>query len=274
MIKDFILSFRENFREKTTNPFLGTYAVVWIIRNWELVYTLFNFDKTYTLAKKVQWINDYYSDKDFIEGLLFNILATFTALILSYLVLNLSRVIVNLSEKRLTPWIYLKTDSKSIVKKEVFELLRNERDDLQQRLDQERDSKSRLESRIKNLQEELLNEKNKKTEHIEQPLFLEPSEGNDDVNQNEIVEEKETEEKFTKQFFEQLKSQNLIRQYLSVTTKINKGQRLPFDDITVDPFVELGLIKFVDRNHNARILYSITSQGEIVLNMARANSDK
>ena len=48
MIKDFLVSFKDNFKEKTRNPFLGTYLIVWLIRNWELIYTLFNFDQNKT----------------------------------------------------------------------------------------------------------------------------------------------------------------------------------------------------------------------------------
>jgi len=32
-VKDFLISFSDNFKKKTQNPFLGTYLIVWIIRN-------------------------------------------------------------------------------------------------------------------------------------------------------------------------------------------------------------------------------------------------
>lgn len=135
MIKDFFVSFKDNFKEKTQNPFLGTYLIVWVIRNWELVYTLFNFDDDYTLEKKKAFITKYYDEAhNFIENLFYNILWTFGVLILTYILLNVSRLIVNLFDKQLKPWIYKITDSKSIVLKEEYEQLRSERDDLQSRL--------------------------------------------------------------------------------------------------------------------------------------------
>jgi hypothetical protein len=140
MIKDFLISFTDNFKEKTKNPFLGTY----------LLYTLFNFDEDCNLEDKKAFITNYYDKNDFINNLFTNTLWTFGLLILTYALLNLSRVIVNLSEKQLTPWVYQVTDSKSIVLKTEYDRIRTENDDLQFRLDKERESKSRLETRIKN----------------------------------------------------------------------------------------------------------------------------
>lgn len=151
MIKDMLVSFKDNFKEKTTNPFLGTYVLVWLFRNWELVFTVLNFDKDFKLKNKVDFIKGYYSSHEFLLDLVINILWAFLILIVTYLLVNLSRFIVNISEKQITPWIYKITDSKSIVLKEVYENLRLERDDLQIRLDQEREARSRSEVRIKSL---------------------------------------------------------------------------------------------------------------------------
>ena len=155
MIKDFLISFRDNFQEKVTNPFLGTYVSIWCIRNWELLYSVINFDTNNSLDQKVLFIKTYFNTHPFVEGVLSNILWTFLVLIITYILLNSSRVIVNLSEKQLKPWIYKITDSKSIVLKSRHVRVKNERDELQVRLDKERDSKTKLETQIKNLEEEI-----------------------------------------------------------------------------------------------------------------------
>ena len=121
MIRDFLISFKDNLNEKSRNPFLGTYLIVWLFRNWELVYTLFHFDPEQKLEHKVGFIKGYYSQHDFIENLLTNIYWAFGLLILTYLLLSISRLIVNLSDKRITPWIYKITDSNSIVLKSEYE---------------------------------------------------------------------------------------------------------------------------------------------------------
>ena len=105
MIKDFLISFRDNFKEKTRNPFLGTYVIVWIVLNWELIYTLFNFDDNYKLENKVAFIKAYYKEQSFIGNLFKTVLWAFGLLILTYLLLAISRLITNFSEKQITPWI-------------------------------------------------------------------------------------------------------------------------------------------------------------------------
>jgi hypothetical protein len=122
MIKDFFISFRENFKEKTANPFLGTYIVVWLIRNWELAYSVFNFDDDYLLSDKVQFVKNYYYDVSLFTEVTINILITFLVLIISYLLINVSRLIINFFEKIVTPLVYKWTDKSSIVlKSELLE---------------------------------------------------------------------------------------------------------------------------------------------------------
>lgn len=111
MIKDTFISFKDNFKERISNPFLGTYLAVWLIRNWDLIYSLFNFDDEYSLKEKIKFIESYYENHEFLVDLSINILWTFAVLITTYILMNLSRLIVNLFEKRLSPWIYQITDS-------------------------------------------------------------------------------------------------------------------------------------------------------------------
>lgn len=259
MIKDFLISFSDNFKEKTKNPFLGTYLLVWLIRNWDLVYTLFNFDKDYTLDDKKTFISNYYKNGDFINNLGSNILWAFGILITTYLLLNISRLIVNLSEKRLTPLIYQITDSKSIVLKTEYERIRAESDDLQLRLDKERESKSRLEVRIKSLEEEIIEITKLKTENI--------------INN---TQEKKTTRSVKKEvtdsatiLMDKLNKKELLQEFLDTCTKINKGNSIPNNYKHSDYFIELGLIKFLRNAISDSKLYSITPEGETLLKKIR-----
>jgi len=164
MIKDFLISFKDNFKEKTRNPFLGTYLIVWLIRNWELVYSLFNFDNNLKLVDKIDFIKDFYTKNEFLINLWTNVYWSFGLLILTYFLLNISRLITNLSEKKLTPWIYKITDSNSIVLKIEYNRIRSDRDDLQLRLDHEHELKSKLDNRIKILEQEIIELTSKKLE--------------------------------------------------------------------------------------------------------------
>lgn len=168
MIKDLFVSFRDSIKDKTTNPFLGTYILVWLIRNWDLVYSVFNFDKEHDLEHKINYINNYYSEgNSFLWNVGANILWTFGVLISTYILLNISRAIVNLFEKQLKPWVYKYTDNKSIVLKIDYDLLKQQRDDLQVRLAAERESKAKLEVRMKTLEEQKKEEnEGKKRQHF------------------------------------------------------------------------------------------------------------
>ena len=254
MIKEFLISFSDNFKEKTRNPFLGTYVLIWIIRNWELVYSIFNFDNSYKLAEKVEFIKSYYSANNFQEGILWNLGWTFLVLIITYLVLNMSRVIINISEKQLKPWVYKKTDSKSIVLKSVHEQVRNDRDNLQLRLDQERESKSKLEIRIKNLEEEIIEtSRQKNKEGGEQNIVL----------QDNVSDEIE-------RLYEKLKKGKILDFFINIGVRLNKNEFIEKGDSRIDNLIELGLISHKEENYSGLSdLYNLTEDGQKVLRLAR-----
>lgn len=56
MIEDLFVSFKENIKGKTTNPFFGTLILVWIFHNWRLIYSIFNFDTSSNLDTSVMSI--------------------------------------------------------------------------------------------------------------------------------------------------------------------------------------------------------------------------
>ena len=255
MIKDFFVSFGDNFKEKTKNPLLGTYLIVWMFRNWELVFTLFNFDNDQKLKDKIAFINDYYTKNDFVENLWNNVYWSFGLLVITYLLINLSRFIVNLSEKQLTPWIYKLTDSKSIVLKTVYERVRAEKEDLQIRLDQERDSKSRLENRIKNLELEIA--------ELTKPAI------EDNISNNDGNLPNKTNLETTPIIMQKLKEKELLQEFINTAVKINKGESIENNYTSKDYFIELGLLKFTSNGYKNTKNYQITSEGENLLKKAR-----
>ncbi|XOV68695.1 MAG: hypothetical protein ACFHU9_05835 [Fluviicola sp.] len=242
MMKDLFVSFKDNFKEKSRNPFLGLYLIVWLVRNWDLVFTLFNFDNGTKLAAKIEFVKTYYSQNSFLKGILHNILWTFALLILTYLLLVLSRVIVNFVDKQLIPWAYRITDSNSVVLKSSFELLRSERDSLQSRLDVERDSKAKLEERIKQLESRLL-------QYESEPQ-------NPGFSEYEILINK-------------LEEKKLLDAYLEIAAEINTGVSISDDYKPKDEFVRLGLIKFNGSSYAGAKGYNITEIGEKVLREVR-----
>lgn len=265
MIKDFLISFTDNFKEKTKNPFLGTYLLVWMIRNWDLIYTIFNFDEDFTLYDKKSFISNYFIKGNFIDDLLTNIFWTFCLLILTYLLLNFSRFIVNLSEKQITPWVYKITDSKSIVLKTEYERIRSDNDDLQMRLDKEREAKGRLENRIKSLETEIIEITRVKAE-TEAEAEAEQKVKN---TLKRTTKSKPLLEDSITILFNKLKEKNLTKEFLDTCTKINRGDDISNTYKFSEKFIELGLIKFSQNSiHNSK-RYNITPDGELLLKKIR-----
>jgi len=155
MIKDIILSFKENLKQKSTNPFFGTLIIVWIIHNWEFIYNVFNFEKEKTLSEKIEYLRLFLEPTPFIKNLAICILITFLVLIVTFILLNLSRLIKNVSEKKVTPWVYKISDKNSVVLKSDYDIIKTERDFLSQKLEEERDSKLKLRTEITKLEERL-----------------------------------------------------------------------------------------------------------------------
>lgn len=157
MINKFFNSFKENINQKTTNPFLGTFIIIWIIRNWEFFYSLFYFDSDFTRLDRLNIIQEYFKEYDLLEILL-TILFSFIILISTYILLNLSRLIINFFDKMITPKVYEITDKSSIVLKSDYKILEQQIKSLESKIQDEREQRFKtqnendiLEKRIKEL---------------------------------------------------------------------------------------------------------------------------
>jgi hypothetical protein len=254
MIKDFLISFTDNFKEKTRNPFLGTYLLVWLIRNWELIYTLFNFDSNFNLKDKKEFIFSYYKENQFVPNLFTNILWSIGLLILTYLLLNLSRFIVNLFEKKLTPWIYKVTDSNSIVLKEIYDKLKSENYILELNLEKERESKGKLQIEISKL-ENKLEEFHNSINSIDK----------ENPEQNKIEDE-------IALMFKKIKEKDWIRNFIDDTRTVNSAKNGWVENEKIDEpfryFITLGLLDISEDTGEYSNL-TVTELGEKVLRRAR-----
>jgi len=234
MIKDIFSSFKDNIKQKTTNPFFGTLIIVWIIHNWKLVFTFFNFENEVPIKEKVEFLSKYLEPKPFLSDLGICLLVSFIVLSSTYLLLNLSRMIVNFFEKRLTPWVYKVTDSKSIVLKDTYDNLEKERDFLSNKLDNEREAKLRLQNEISNLEEKL------KEKHID-------SEKNN-IEKSSNIEINEEKSKIIK-LVADIEKQFYSKSFESITDYITNNQYIPLSSYQdkINYFLRHNVIK-IDTN--------------------------
>lgn len=235
MIKDIFLSFNDNIKQKTTNPFFGTLIIVWILHNWKLIFTFFNFEKNKTLADKIDFLSNYLEAKPFLLNIGCCVLITIAVLIITYSLLNLSRLIVNTFDNKVTPRVYKMTDKNSIVLKSKYQTLENERDLLSQKLVTEREAKLRLQSEISQLEErikELITKEDKK----------EPEAAS-------LVKTDVTDDKVNL-LFKDIENRNLTYAFDDLINNINNEEYINTGkaQVEINYFLKAGIIKLVDKH--------------------------
>ena len=124
MIKDIWDSFKDNIKDRVTNPFLGTYALVWIVHNWRLVYSFFYFDSKYTLEQRLTFFQKYWTDNNFYLNLIIVALFTVAVLIITYFFLGLSRFLSNYFENVIIPFVYSLSKGKTVTAEVYQEALK------------------------------------------------------------------------------------------------------------------------------------------------------
>lgn len=138
MVKDTLNSVFDNLKERTTNPFLGTLIVVWVVKNWKLVYSLLYFDGNFKLKDRLQYITDYFNERSFISNMLGVILITLGVLVSTYILLTLSRLLTDYYERVVIPWVSKVTDKSTVVLKVEYNKVLEEVKRLEGRLEEER----------------------------------------------------------------------------------------------------------------------------------------
>lgn len=140
MLSDAIDSFKDNIKQKIANPFLGTFLLVWIVKNWKVVYAFFFFDKEHKLKNRIDYFNAYWREHNFIGNLIGVVMLTILILVFTYLFLALSRFISNYYENVIIPQIQ-KWSKGEIVTSDVHNVALNTITLLQQRIEEERKAK-------------------------------------------------------------------------------------------------------------------------------------
>jgi len=154
MVIKFVESTYDSFKDKLKNPFYGTLFIVWIIRNREFIYNVF-FHDNLTSDQRLAIIRNQFLSWNSIFSFLLTILISLGLMILIYASLNLSRFIVEFSERKLKPWIQQLFNKTSIVSREDYIVMEGERDYFQKKHNDERTERIKLQREI----DEILNSK-------------------------------------------------------------------------------------------------------------------
>ncbi|NHM08365.1 hypothetical protein G4D82_14140 [Flavobacterium sp. CYK-4] len=248
MIKELLISFKDNLESKSSNPFFGTLILIWLIKNWNLFYSIFNFDPKTTLAKKQLFILNHFKKHPFLETLGYCVLKSICLLIIAYFLINLSRLIVNFFEKKITPLVYKWTDNNSIVLRTVYENSENERKRLEKRLEEEREAKLKLQADYDKLEIKLAERLTKSVETQQDSSSKKDEVSSGDTKLDLILKK--------------LKKENKIGAFELIGAAILNNRAINRDDTNVKEFASLGLITQSRYVSGSSYIFSLTSLGQ------------
>lgn len=256
MIKDLLISFKDNIKTKTSNPFFGALILIWSTRNWDLLFSIFNFDSKTTLEEKRNFIITHFTNRPFIETLLWCVLETFIILLISYTLINIARLIVNFFDKRVTPLVYKWTDENSIVLKTVYQASENDRKRLEKRVEEEREAKLKLQEDYDKLEKritELLTEKNTVKQNNEEEQSTKKVKSNTGITANE--------EKLTL-LFNNFQKEKKVVAFENIASAILNNNTLGKSNERVVDFTNLGLIVRGAHIGSGKYFYNLTPFGK------------
>ena len=240
----------ENINQKIKNPFLGTFILVWIIRNWEFLYSLFYFSPKLSLDDRIAKIKTYFVEYDIWE-ILITIGFTFLILISTYILLNLSRLVVNFNDKMITPKVYEITDKSSVVLKDTHNEVINNIELLESKVQSERELRlktqnenEQLENRIKEL--------------------LTPNEKEETNKTKKETTPKTKVSNKTKLLSSKLQKEDKVDLFESVASDILNGIPILKKQKHIREFTTLGLIKPRNYAYDNCYYFSLTQSGNSI----------
>jgi len=271
MISKIFKSLKDNIQGKVTNPFFGTLIIVWCIHNYEFLYTFFNFEKGTCLSCRNILIGAYI-DKGFHWLMLLECIGyTFVAILISYLLMGLTRLFIQFYDRQINPLIFKFTDKGSVVLKAVFEAKEQELSYAEKRFNTERDDKLKLQTEYDKLEQRykdslqrnnvLLGDDNKIDLTDERDVKLES-------NPPRLIISEEL--KKTKQIDvwlqPLLKDEELISDFNEVSVLILKNQYFDVSDKRIDNLLLKNLVESAEVIAADIIKVEFTEKGQILKN--------
>jgi hypothetical protein len=160
MVIPSLSSLLDNIKERTTNPFLGTWIVVWLVHNARLVYGFFNVGSDWTVHAKLEYFEAYFLANPFLPNLFLSAVYALIILLLTYMLLGLSRLLTELYEKKVLPLIIKVTDETEVVTVEKHNALKEKLITLRGAFEEEQNRRFEGLDKIIKLQERTANYNN------------------------------------------------------------------------------------------------------------------
>lgn len=147
-IKSIFQDFVNDNRDKVRTPYFSVFILIWLVRNWELIFTIFNFDEIEKRTDKTTLIGEYISKAVSPKELLTTTGLAFIGITVSYLLISLSKTITLAYKNFVTPFINNLFDKNLNVDKEIYNTVKQERDRFRRLYDDEQNASSGLAARL------------------------------------------------------------------------------------------------------------------------------
>jgi hypothetical protein len=143
MVKETIESIKYNITEKFTNPFLGSFIIVWIVHHWSIVYAFFYFDKDYSLEKRIQFFEMYWVNHSFLGSLFGAAGIALLVIIFTFLFLAATKYLSNIYRNVLIP-LADKYSKGNVVTNVTYQIAIDKIKELDKKIEEERRQKNTL----------------------------------------------------------------------------------------------------------------------------------
>ncbi|NVN18774.1 hypothetical protein GUA46_10510 [Muricauda sp. HICW] len=224
MVVKFIESTYDSVKDKLKNPFYGTLFIVWVIRNREFIFNVF-FNENVNSDKRLEIIRSHFLSWDSLLSFIGTIFISLGLMVLIYFSLNLSRLIVELSERVLKPRIQKIFSETSIVSREEYQTVINQRDHYIKRFNEENQEKLRLQEELDTKGVTKQNIDGQTSENLDTPnkidiIFFQDWDDNLQFSFKKLIAEVnnhhsagEVEEKVGDEYVEEFRGRDLIEIY-------------------------------------------------------------
>lgn len=272
MFSELITSFSENIKHKATNPFLGTLVIVWSIHNWEFLYKIFNFPSTYTIEQKMLFISEYLNGHAIINSTTICACISIVVLLLTYIAISISRLIVNIFDLTVTPYLYKWTDKSSVVLKYKYDDVLKNAHDFERKYENEHEEKTQLGLIVRKMEEEkseILEYKNKSERELKEKndnIKNRWKKGNTSGYYKDTVnawrESLGKEEKKYDLVLRAIKDKGDLGDFDDIITLVNLKEDLNDDIESIKYLIKLGVVEEESRHANGRLILTFTNFGK------------
>lgn len=168
MIKEYFNSALKGIKERTQNPFTttnntpfaGAYLIALIIYNWEICFSLLNFDSNDKRINKIQILSNYFNNSTVIERLGYPLVIAFLTIIFYYFFNFISLGITTFFTRWFKSTILFLTDRSKNVPRDEFDEFMNKLEITRKKYEEIKKEFSESQSEIELYKEKLRNSTN------------------------------------------------------------------------------------------------------------------